>query len=164
MFGESGTGTSRTYRYYKCARAKKGKLCDKKAVRKEWMEEIAIQKALGILENAELVNLLVDKLYALQGEENPRLPRLNEQMADIEKRIENMLSAIEQGIITDSTKDRLSQLEANRNHNLAGKDKKAVPNERTDFVRNRKVQKVRFNHTRRKTTIDRRFYQCDLCV
>ena len=39
MFGESGTGTSRTYRYYKCARAKKGKLCDKKAVRKEWMEE-----------------------------------------------------------------------------------------------------------------------------
>ena len=114
MFGESGTGTSRTYRYYKCARAKKGKLCDKKAVCKEWMEEIAIQKALGILENAELVNLLVDKLYALQGEENPRLPRLNEQMADIEKRIENMLSAIEQGIITDSTKDRLSQLEAKK--------------------------------------------------
>lgn len=114
MFGESGTGTSRTYRYYKCARAKKGKLCDKKAVRKEWMEEIAIQKALGVLENAELVNLLVDKLYALQGEENPRLPRLNEQMADIEKRIENMLSAIEQGIITDSTKDRLSQLEAKK--------------------------------------------------
>lgn len=57
MFGESGTGTSRTYRYYKCARAKKGKLCDKKAVRKEWMEEIAIQKALSILENAKLVNL-----------------------------------------------------------------------------------------------------------
>lgn len=114
MFGESGTGTSRTYRYYKCARAKKGKLCDKKAVRKEWMEEIAIQKALGVLENAELVNLLVDKLYALQGEENPRFPRLNEQMADIEKRIENMLSAIEQGIITDSTKDRLSQLEAKK--------------------------------------------------
>lgn len=73
-----------------------------------------VQKALGVLENAELVNLLVDKLYALQGEENPRLPRLNEQMADIEKRIENMLSAIEQGIITDSTKDRLSQLEAKK--------------------------------------------------
>lgn len=111
MFGESGTGTSRTYRYYKCARAKKGKLCDKKAVRKEWMEEIAIKKALSILENEELVSLLVDRLYALQGEENPRLPRLNEQLADIEKRIGNMLSAIEQGIITDSTKDRLAQLE-----------------------------------------------------
>ena len=111
MFGESGTGTSRTYRYYKCARAKKGKLCDKKAVRKEWMEEIAIKKALDILENEELVSLLVDRLYILQGEENPRLPRLNEQLADIEKRIGNMLSAIEQGIITDSTKDRLAQLE-----------------------------------------------------
>ena len=62
MFGESGTGASRTYRYYKCARAKKGKLCDKKAVRKEWMEEIAIKKALSILENEELVNRLVDRI------------------------------------------------------------------------------------------------------
>ena len=111
MFGESGTGTSRTYRYYKCARAKKGKLCDKKAVRKEWMEEIAIKKALSILENEELVNHLAERIYTLQGEENPRLPRLNEQLADIEKRIGNLVSAIEQGIITDSTKDRLSQLE-----------------------------------------------------
>ena len=111
MFGESGTGASRTYRYYKCARAKKGKLCDKKAVRKEWMEEIAIKKALSILENEELVNRLVDRIYVLQGEENPRLPRLNEQLADIEKRIGNLVSAIEQGIITDITKDRLAQLE-----------------------------------------------------
>lgn len=112
MFGESGTSkTMKTYYYYKCARAKKGKLCDKKAVRKEWIEDIAIKKALDILENEELVSLLVDRLYILQGEENPRLPRLNEQLADIEKRIGNMLSAIEQGIITDSTKDRLAQLE-----------------------------------------------------
>ena len=65
MFGESGTGPSKTYQYYKCTRAKKAKLCDKKAVRKEWIEEIAIKKALDILENEELVNLLVDRLYIL---------------------------------------------------------------------------------------------------
>ena len=114
MFGESGTGTSRTYRYYKCARAKRGKLCDKKTVRKEWIEDLAIQKALTVLENKELIEHLVEKIYLLQRDENPRLPRLNEQLADIEKRIENIISAIEQGIIAESTKTRLIQLEENK--------------------------------------------------
>ena len=114
MFGESGTGTSRTYRYYKCARAKRGKLCDKKTVRKEWIEDLAIQKALTVLENKELIEHLVERIYLLQRDENPRLPRLNEQLADIEKRIENIISAIEQGIIAESTKTRLIQLEENK--------------------------------------------------
>lgn len=47
----------------------------------------------------------------MQGEENPRLPRLKEQLADIEKRISNMVTAIEQGIFLESTKARLSELE-----------------------------------------------------
>lgn len=111
MFGECGTGTSKVYRYYKCARAKKGKLCDKKTVKKEWIEDIAVKKALEILNNDELVDFLADRIFALQGEENPRLPILNEQLADTEKRIGNLLNAIEQGIISDSTKDRLAQLE-----------------------------------------------------
>ena len=36
------------------------------------------------------------------------------QLADTEKRIENLMNAIEQGIITDTTKDRLAQLESKK--------------------------------------------------
>ena len=114
MFGESGMGTSKVYRYYKCAKTKKVHLCDKKPVRKEWMEDLAVKKALEILNNEDLISVLVERIYALQGEENPRIPRLKEQLADIEKRIGNIMSAIEQGIITDTTKDRLSQLETQK--------------------------------------------------
>lgn len=63
---------------------------------------------------AALIEHLVEKIYLLQKDENPRLPRLNEQLADIEKRIENIISAIEQGIIAESTKTRLIQLEENK--------------------------------------------------
>ena len=51
-------------------------------------------------------NTFFDQLFAEQKD-----IEYFKTLADIEKRIGNMLSAIEQGIITDSTKDRLAQLE-----------------------------------------------------
>lgn len=114
MVGESGKGTSRIYRYYKCANTKRVHICDKKPVRKEWIEDKVIQVVLEILNDGNLVSYLVDRIYDLQGEENPRIPILKSQLADTEKRIENIMNAIEQGIITDSTKDRLAQLESKK--------------------------------------------------
>ena len=45
MFGESGVShTGKMYTYYKCAVAKKKKTCDKKAVRKQWLEALEDQR------------------------------------------------------------------------------------------------------------------------
>ena len=45
MFGESGVShTGKMYTYYKCAAAKKKKTCDKKAVRKQWLEALEDQR------------------------------------------------------------------------------------------------------------------------
>ena len=114
MVGESGMGTSRVYRYYKCANTKKVHICDKKSVRKDWIEDLVVEKAMKILHDDKLVEYLTERIFVLQGEENPRIPRLKEQLADTEKRIENLMNAIEQGIITDTTKDRLAQLESKK--------------------------------------------------
>ena len=114
MVGESGMGTSKVYHYYKCANTKKVHICDKKAVRKEWIEDLVVKKAMEILNDEKLVDYLTDRIYILQGEENPRIPRLKEQLDETEKRISNIMDAIEQGIITDSTKDRLAQLESKK--------------------------------------------------
>lgn len=114
MVGESGMGTSKVYHYYKCANTKRVHICDKKAVRKEWIEDLVVKKAMEILHDEKLVDYLTDRIYILQGEENPRIPRLKEQLDETEKRISNVMDAIEQGIITDSTKDRLAQLESKK--------------------------------------------------
>ncbi len=111
MVGEAGTARNKSvHRYYKCVNAKKH-TCDKKTVRKEWIENLAVQKALDILNDEIIVDYLVHRIFDLQTGENPRLPRLREQLADVEKRIENIVQALEQGIIFDSTKDRLAKLE-----------------------------------------------------
>ena len=108
MVGEAGTGRKKeVHRYYKCVNAKKH-TCDKKTVRKVWIEDLAVQKAMEILHDEAVIDYLVDSIFDLQGEENPRLPRLRLQLEDVENRIE-------QGIIFDSTKDRLAELEKEKN-------------------------------------------------
>ena len=111
MVGESGVSRGKEiYRYYKCVNARKH-ACDKKTVRKEWIENLAVQKAFEIVNDEKIVDYLVDKLFEMQGAANPRLPQLKAQMADVLKKIENIIQAIEQGIIFDSTRDRLAELE-----------------------------------------------------
>ncbi len=111
MVGETGTGRhGEVHRYYKCVNAKKH-TCDKKTVRKLWIEDLAVQKTMDILNDKDVIDYLVDKIFDLQKEENPRLPRLREQLVDVENRIQNVIKAIEEGLIFDSTKNKLAELE-----------------------------------------------------
>ncbi len=115
MVGDSGTSRNKTlHRYYKCVKARK-RNCNKKAVQKDWIENIAIQKALEVLHDEKLVDALTHRIYDLQSSENPRLPRLRKQLSEIEKKISNIVKAIEEGILFDSTKERLQQLEKEKN-------------------------------------------------
>lgn len=59
----------------------------------------------------DLIAQIADKLVEIQNAEDSSLPILRKQLADTNRGIENMLNAIQQGILTTSTKDRLEQLE-----------------------------------------------------
>ena len=73
MVGESGMGTSKVYRYYKCYNTKKVHTCDKKPVRKEWIEDLAIKSALDILKNDEIKDypFINDAAKLIIGENEP---------------------------------------------------------------------------------------------
>ena len=114
MVGESGTSrTKAIHRYYKCVNVRKH-TCDKKTVQKEWIENLAVEKAFEIVNDERIVDYLVDRLFELQSADNPRLPQLKAQMSDVLKKIENIIQAIEKGIIFDSTRDRLAELETQK--------------------------------------------------
>ena len=67
-----------------------------------------------IVMDGPLMERITDKLLDLQGEENHDLRLLEQQLSEVEKGIENMLNAIQAGIITESTKQRLSDLESEK--------------------------------------------------
>lgn len=112
MVGESGTGRSGAiHRYYKCIGAKRKLGCHKKAVKKDWIERVAVQYTIQRVFQDELIVQIADKLVELQNTEDNSLPLLRKQLADTNRGIENMLNAIQQGILTSSTKERLEALE-----------------------------------------------------
>ena len=112
MIGESGKGRNGTiHRYYKCAGAKRRLGCHKKAVKKDWIERVAVRYTIQRVFQDDLIAQIADELVALQGAEDSALPLLRRQLADTERGIENMLNAIQQGIFTSSTRQRLEELE-----------------------------------------------------
>ena len=66
------------YRYYKCASAKRHE-CDKKAVRKEWIAELVLNKVIKVLFDDEALDKIADEIVALLDEENKVIPLLEAQ-------------------------------------------------------------------------------------
>ena len=112
MVGESGTSaTKQVYHYYKCVNVKNHKGCHMKPVRKVWIEDLVINQIKLLLNDENLIDDIVYMFIEFQQKENTVIPHLERELAETEKAINNMLNAIEQGIITTSTKKRLDALE-----------------------------------------------------
>lgn len=116
MVGESGTSSTNgnRYHYYKCGNAKRKQGCHHKPLKKQWIESVVVRLTVArVLKNQE-IDRIADAIIKLQSQEDTTLPALRHQLQECEKSIENMLNAIQQGILTSSTKSRLEQLEAQK--------------------------------------------------
>ena len=116
MCGESGKGRSgKVYHYYKCVSVKKKRTdCKKKAIKKDFIEEFVIRHTMKTLNDDAAIEAIIAMLMDLQERENVNLPLYEQQLRDVERNIENLLDAIQQGIFTKSTKTRLEELEATK--------------------------------------------------
>ena len=88
--------------------------CDKKAVRKDWIERVVVRLTMQRVMDEEKINRLIDAILVMQEQEDTTTPALRSQLAETESSIGNILKAIEQGIFTPSTKQRLDELEARK--------------------------------------------------
>ena len=113
--GKSSTGE--LFRYYKCPSVKQTTNCKNRTIRKELLEEIvnkAIKKTFTYNKNLEtLVNKILE-VNQKRNKEKSTLNILQSNLANVNKSISNMVNAIEQGIITETTKSRLTELEQNK--------------------------------------------------
>ena len=131
MCGESGKGRSgEVHRYYKCVSVKKRRaICNKKSVRKDWIEDIVVNATMKMLMNDTTIDAIVAALIALQDAENVNLPLYEKQLKETNVAINNLLNAIQAGILYRSTKERFDQLEATRDEleNKIAAEKLAKP-------------------------------------
>ncbi len=116
MVGESGTSGTKGVKhyYYKCGGAKRHLGCKRKAVKKQWIERAVVLCTVKRVLQDQEIERIAESIVKLQEQEDTTLPALQHQLQECEKGIENMLDAIQAGVLTSSTKERLDKLEAQR--------------------------------------------------
>lgn len=115
VIGDLGTARNGSkIRYYNCNGRKIDHRCKKKLIRKEDFERIVIDTTIKVLGNKHVLSSIADmilKRHKKEQTDSSVLAILNREKEQTQTSIDNLISAIEQGIISHSTKARLDQLE-----------------------------------------------------
>ena len=113
----SDTGTARNGTvkyYYKCWNRKHNGACKKEVIRKDTLETIVMNAIIEQLTSQKSMNELVHGLLKIQESQIKESSMLNVLLHDkrkVETALNNIVSAIEQGIISNVTNKRLRELE-----------------------------------------------------
>ena len=129
MVGESGTSKTGTkHNYYICAGKKRRRDCTKKTVKKDWIEELVVRETLTHVLTEEVMGRIASGVIQLQQKERDegQIPLLEGQLAEVERLLKNVMKAIEQGIITPTTKERMDELETQRAELKASIEKASI--------------------------------------
>ena len=116
MGGESATSHTGEIHYYYCCLSKRRKRaeCNTKRISKKYLEDMVINATVSALEDEKTIVRISKNLHELHKKliaDNSNLRVLEQKLSVAKKSQANIIKAIEQGIIFESTKDRLAQLE-----------------------------------------------------
>ncbi|MPW25983.1 recombinase family protein [Alkalibaculum sp. M08DMB] len=116
MVGESGSGRNQKYYYYICTKKKREKACDKKTVKKDWIEDLVINETVNRVLQDDIIELIADNVIKIQesDKESSSLKYLQGNLKETDKGIKNIMKAIEQGVISDALTNRLMELEGQK--------------------------------------------------
>lgn len=112
---ECGTAKDGSKRhYYKCLGRKRNNGCTKSSVRKELFEGFVLDNILKVLSNTKYVDTIVETLFKLQELQSNTNSLINSLVKDYklaENSLNNIMKAVEQGIINNTTNKRMKELE-----------------------------------------------------
>lgn len=116
MTGDGGTSQSgKVYYYYTCNGRRVHK-CEKDREPKDRIEKLVFDHLIALIQSDDFINEVADRCleYQQREKDDSVLKSLEEKQKEKESAIKNLLSAIEAGIITHSTKSRLVELESEK--------------------------------------------------
>ena len=118
MVGVSGTGRhGETHYYYRCqGRYKKKNGCEKKTVQRDWIEKLVIDYTKTFILQDEILDRIVDGYNAFieSARKDSALAAMEAELDQTRKAIANLIKAVELGIMSETTAERLRELEQQR--------------------------------------------------
>lgn len=118
MVGDSGTSRNGSiHYYYNCTCRKRGDGCTKKAERRRPLEIAIVAETVRHVLQPDIISAIVDRvmeIYEREQREDHVLASLQAEEATINASLSNIMRAIEAGIFTPTTRDRMMELEAQK--------------------------------------------------
>lgn len=140
MIGMSGTSkTGDVHHYYACQNRRVGHTCDKKNIRRDFIEPAIAQAIKQYCLTDSAIEWFADKTVEYWESEDGsfQITALENDLSTIQSSISNIMKAIEMGVITESTRNRLLELESQRsevNTKLALAKKEIVHVDRKQLI------------------------------
>lgn len=118
MIGDSGTSKSgNKFYYYSCHHKKHKRTCNKKSVKKDWLEREVTRLTTEHILQDDIIEYIADRVTEIQREERndkSTLDYLTARLKETQNAINNIMKAIEAGVISETTGERLRELETDR--------------------------------------------------
>ena len=114
MVGISGTSkTGEMHYYYACQKHRLEHTCEKKAIRRDVIENAVARVIMMYCLDDETIDFIVDSTiaYFKQKDHELHIEAMENELAAVHQAISNLMKAIEAGIITPTTRTRLLDLE-----------------------------------------------------
>ena len=111
---ECGTAKSgKKKHYYKCLGRKRNQGCNKSILRKDYLEDTVISSIMEALSDEKVVNYMIKSLLNAQKESsnNIVLNSLLSTKRKSEEALNNLLKALERGVMSNTTNKRINELE-----------------------------------------------------
>lgn len=123
-----------SYFYYTCRTSREHK-CEMKPCQRDWLEEYVTQIVSEYALTDEIIEKMADSVMEYQKNVKSNAPALTAEKAEKEKALQNCISAIEQGLMSESVQNRIVELETD----IADLSQKILKENRTmirreDFV------------------------------
>jgi DNA invertase Pin-like site-specific DNA recombinase len=114
MVGLCGTSKTGARYYYYCCGNQRKKLCTKKAIPRDWIENLVLEYAVALVHNEELMEFIAENTYQYYLEQNTDsayTESLHAALAETNKAMNNLVKAMEAGIFNETTKTRMDELD-----------------------------------------------------
>lgn len=112
-----GYGTSRWGKksyYYVCSGKKRKHICAAANINAPKIESMVVDALYMFILNEDIISAIIDAALECQERNSPHknnIMVINRRIAEIEKKLNNLLKAIEAGVLTETTMSRMQELE-----------------------------------------------------
>lgn len=115
MVGVSGTGKSGAlHHYYACQKRRNERSCNKENVRRDWLERRIAELTMDAVLKDDVIEWIAENAVSFQQQarRTSNIGAMEQELSDKRKAQKNIMNAIEAGIFTTTTRDRLLEIEA----------------------------------------------------